>query len=222
MQSKKNSINYKKNLIGIIEMRLILLLIILTIPFYAFGQYEQYLQDDPEPSSESQWGGAFSVVESGSGLGIFYAKPLKGFYHIGFIFDAFMLRDSKQFEYYDPYTGGYYSNRKNNVYLLDLLFTVKKRLLAYSIDDQFRPFIALSAGPVFGMNFPEEINEYNQDNQYEWAANIAGAAGVDIALDGNYLIGLRLQYRFMKFTDVLGERQNHSMFDVRLEFGKLF
>ena len=203
-------------------MRLIIILIILALPYYIFGQFEQYLQDDPEPKSETQWGGAFSVVESGSGLGIFYAKPLKGFYHIGLNFDAFMLRDSKQFEYYDPYTGMYYTNRQNNVYLFDFLFTLKKRLLAYSIDDQFRPFVAVSAGPVFGMNFPEDHNQKVTKNQYEWAANVAAAAGVDVALDGNYLIGLRLQYRYMRFTGQLGERQNHSMFDVRLEFGKLF
>lgn len=204
-------------------MRLILVLIILTMPFYGFGQYEQYLQDDPEPSSESQWGGAFSVVESGSGLGIFYAKPLKGFYHIGIAFDAFMIRDSKQFEYYSYYYNAYVTgNKQNNVYIFDLLFTIKKRLWAYKIDNQFRPFIALNIGPVFGMNFPEATNKDKIDNEYEWAANVALAAGADVVLDGNYMIGLRLQYRFMKFTDTLGERQNHSMFDVRLEFGKLF
>jgi hypothetical protein len=204
-------------------MRLILLLIFFTIPFYAFGQFEQYLQDDPEPNTESQWGGAFSVVESGSGLGIFYAKPLKNFYHIGLTFDAFMLRDSKQYEYYSYYYNTYVTgNKQNNVYIFDLLFTVKKRLMAYSIDDQLRPFVALSVGPVFGMNFPEEYNEDNPKNEFEWAANAAVATGVDVVLDGNYLIGLRLQYRFMKFTDRLGEQQNHSMFDVRFEFGKLF
>lgn len=202
-------------------MRLTILLIILSLPLYSFAQYEKYLQEHPEPGSESQWGGAFSVIESGSGLGVFYAKPLKNFYHIGFSFDAFMLRDSKQFDYY--YYGNYYVvNKQNNVYIFDLLFTVKKRLLAYSIDDQFRPFIALNIGPVFGMNFPEATNKVKVDNEFEWAANVALAAGADVALDGNYLLGLRLQYRFMKFTDVLGERQNHSMFDVRLEFGKLF
>ena len=72
------------------------------------------------------------------------------------------------------------------------------------------------------MNFPEANNETKVKNEYEWAANVALAVGADVALDGNYLLGLRLQYRFMKFTDILGERQNHSMFDVRLEFGKLF
>lgn len=202
-------------------MRLTILLIILFMPLYSFGQYEKYLQEHPEPSSESQWGGAFSVLESGSGLGVFYAKPLKNFYHIGVTFDAYMLRDSKQFEYIDYY--GYYrvGNKRNNVYIFDLLFTVKKRLLAYAIDDQFRPFVALNIGPVFGMNFPEASNVENVKNQYRWAPNIALAAGADVALDGNYLLGLRLQYRFMRFNDQLGEHQNHSMFDVRLEFGKL-
>ncbi|MEJ2543504.1 MAG: hypothetical protein P8Y99_05505 [Calditrichaceae bacterium] len=204
-------------------MRLIILLIILSLPLFSFGQYEKYLQESPEPSSESQWGGAFSVVESGSGLGVFYAKPLKNFYHIGVAFDAFMLRDSKQFEYYSyAYQTYLTGNKQNNVYVFDLLFTIKKRLLAHAIDDQFRPFIALNIGPVFGMNFPEATNEAKVENEFEWAANVALAAGADVALDGNYMLGLRLQYRFMKFTDILGERQNHSMFDVRLEFGKLF
>lgn len=203
-------------------MRLTYFILLLILPLSVFGQYEDYLQDDPEPTTESQWGGAFSVIESGSGLGLFYARPIKNFYHIGANFDAFLLRDSKQYDYYDPYYGQYYTNRQNNVYLFDLLVTLKKRLLAYSIDDQFRPFIAISAGPVFGMNFPEAYNQKIKDNQYEWAASAAAAAGVDIALSGNYLIGLRLQYRYMKFTGMLGERQNHSTFDVRLEFGKLF
>ncbi|MEJ2053524.1 MAG: hypothetical protein P8X42_06350 [Calditrichaceae bacterium] len=202
-------------------MRTIILFLILSLPALLFAQYEEYLQEDSEPSVEKEWGGAFSVVESGSGLGLFYAVPLKNFYHVGLTFNAFMLRDNKQYEYYDPYYG-YYTNRQNNVYIFDLMVTLKKRLLAYSVDDQFRPFVAISAGPVFGMNFPEAINTKINDNQYEWSPSGAVAAGVDIALEGNYMIGLRLQYRFMKFTGQLGERQDHSMFDVRLEFGKLF
>jgi len=202
-------------------MRIILIIIIFTLPFHVYGQFEEYLQEDSEPNVEKQWGGAFSVIESGSGLGVFYAVPLQNFYHIGLTFNAFMLRDNKQYDYYDPYYG-YYTNRQNNVYLFDLMVTVKKRLMAHSIDDQFRPFLAISAGPVFGMNFPESTNPDISENQYEWSASGAAAAGVDVALEGNYMIGMRLQYRFMKFTDTLGEQRDHSMFDVRLEFGKLF
>jgi len=190
------------------------LLIILAIPLIAFGQFEEYLQEDPEPSTERQWGGAFSVIESGSGFGLFYATPLKNFYHIGATLNVFLLRDSKQFEYY------YYTfNKKNNVYLFDLMLTAKKRLFAHEIDDQFRPFVAVGAGPVYGMNFPEDKT---LKDQYEWALSAAAATGVDVVVDGGYLFGLRLQYRFMKFPNRLGERTNHSMFDVRIEFGKLF
>jgi len=195
-------------------MRLIVLVLIFMIPFQLFGQFEEYLQDDPEPQTEKQWGGAFSVIESGSGFGLFYAKPLKHFMHLGATFNVFLLRDSKQFEYY------YYTfNKKNNVYLFDLMVTLKKRLFAYEIDDQFRPFVAVGAGPVYGMNFPEDDA---LKDQFEWALSGFGATGVDVVVDGDYLIGLRLQYRYMRFPNTLGERQDHSMFDVRIEFGKLF
>lgn len=201
-------------------MRTLIFLILLIFPWPVLSQYEEYLQDDPEPQVEKQWGGAFSVIESGSGFGLFYATPLKQFYHLGATLNLFLLRDSKQFEYY------YYTfNKKNNVYLIDLMMTLKKRLFPYEIDDQFRPFLALSVGPVYGMNFPEQ--ETNPDGtknskQFRWTVAGAAAAGVDVVVEGGYLIGLRLQYRLMKFPDRLGERQNHSMFDVRIEFGKLF
>jgi hypothetical protein len=201
-------------------MRFIVLFLFFIIPFQVFGQFEQYLQEDPEPHSEKQWGGAFSVIESGSGLGLFYALPLKNFYHVGATFNVFLLRDSKQFEYY------YYTfNKKNNVYLFDLQITLKKRLFAHQIDDQFRPFIAIGAGPVYGMNFPEqETNPDGTKNEKQFRLTLAGAvaAGVDAVVDADYLFGIRLQYRIMKFPGMLGERQDHSMFDVRLEFGKLF
>lgn len=192
----------------------IVLIFILLIPLHTFAQIEKYLQEDPEPTIMQQGGIAFSVVESGTGVGGFYALPLKGFMHAGINFNVFFLRDSKQFEYY------YWTyNKENNVYLFDLMLTLKKRLMPYEIDDNFRPFIAVGIGPVYGMNFPEDKN---LKDQYEWAVNAAGAGGVDIVINKNYIFGLRLQYRYMKFNNSLGERQNHSMFDVRIELGKQF
>ena len=203
------------------NVRYYLLILIFLLPVLGFSQFEAYLQEDPEPKVEKQWGGAFSVIESGSGFGLFYATPLKNFYHIGATLNLFLLRDTKQFEYY------YYTfNKKNNVYLIDLMLTLKKRLMAYEIDDQFRPFMGISLGPVYGMNFPElktdPVTGERYKNQFRWTLAGSAAAGVDIALDGGYMMGLRLQYRIMKFSAILGERKDHSMFDVRIEFGKLF
>ncbi len=187
-----------------------------------FAQFEEYLQEDPEPTNEGHAGMAFSVVESGTGIGGYYLFPLQHFFNIGATMNVFFLRDSKQFEVYYPYSYNYgypvTVNKENNVYLIDLLFTVKKRFFAHELDNNFRPFAALSFGPIYGMNFPEaeEISD-----QYRWALSGALAIGVDAIVSGGYMFGFRLQYRTMKFNDRLGERTDHSMFDVRLELGKL-
>jgi hypothetical protein len=197
----------------------IFILTLILIPLQIYCQFEQYVQEDTEPKSQPQAGIAFSVVESGTGLGGFYARPFNNFWNIGATINFFMIRDSKQYEYADYYYGYYTVNKKNNVYLIDLLFSVKKRLFAEEIDNSLQPFLAISLGPVYGMNFPEQEG---LPDQYRWALSGAGAAGIDVALEGNTLIGMRLQYRYMKFDAKLGERSDHSMFDVRLEIGKLF
>ncbi len=196
--------------------------LIFCIPFTVFAQYEQYLQEDPEPTTQGQAGGAFSLLESGSGAGAFVEWPVGYFFSAGASFNIYMLRDNSQVDGYDPYTGYPVTyNKVNNVYLFDLGFVLKKRLLAREIDDQFRPFVSFTAGPVYGMNFPEVKN---LPKQYVWAFSVAGATGVDVVLDTGYMMGMQLKYRVMQFYKNLGEIKNgnYSTLDIRLEIGKLF
>lgn len=195
------------------------ILFLLIWPLFAFGQFEDYLQKDPEPTVYRQGGAAFSVVESGTGLGGFYAFPVRGFWHLGVAADFFMLRDKYQIDGYDPYYGIPFTyNKQNNVYMIDLLLTAKKRLIPNEIDDSLRPYLALGLGPIYAMNFPEDKS---RPEEFRWTLAAAAAGGVDVALDGGYLFGLRLQYRIMRFTKKVGERADHSMFDIRIEIGKL-
>ncbi|MBN2424863.1 MAG: hypothetical protein JXR46_04710 [Calditrichaceae bacterium] len=205
-------------------MRLILALVIgFLTPIWGYSQYEQYLQKDEEPTSMRRAGAAFSVLESGTGIGGFYEIPLPHFYHIGLTTTFYFLRDSKQIDYYDTYYGIPISyNKKNNVYLIDLLFSVKKRLFAYEMDDSFQPYLSVSAGPVYGMNYPEEDIIVKKPNEFGWAFAGMGAAGLNAVIDNVYIFGIRLQYRYMKFDKKIGERQDHSTFDLRLELGKQF
>ena len=103
--------------------------------------------------------------------------------------------------------------------MLDLLITLKKRLFAREIDDTLRPFVMIGTGPVYGINFPEDPKRKD-----EFVFGFSGylASGVDIALESQYFLGLRLQYRFIKFSDSFAQRTNHSTFDIRLEIGKMF
>lgn len=200
--------------------KLMFLFLFLSMPLMVFGQYEKYLQKDPEPTMHKQAGFAFSVIESGTGIGGFYNWPLKNFFHIGLAANVFMLRDKGQIDIYDPYTGYPITiGKNNNVYLLDFLFSVKKRLFPRDIDDNLRPYLSLTVGPVYGMNFPENPNA---KDEFSLSVNVAGAMGVEVLLNENYLFGMRLQYRYMKFGRKIGEKKDHSTVDVRIEIGKVF
>lgn len=201
---------------------LIILFIGFILPIQGIAQYEQYLQKEEDPTAMRQFGAAFSVLETGTGIGVFYEIPLPGFFHIGATTNFYFLRDSKQVDYIDPYYNLPVTyNKKNNAYLIDLLFSIKKRLFAYTIDDNFQPYISVSAGPVYGMNFPEEDGEEHPD-EFGWAISGMGAAGVNAVVDNVYIFGIRLQYRYMKFNQRIGEKQDHSTFDLRIELGKRF
>lgn len=194
--------------------------ILLFLPALVLAQFEQYIQQDPEPTAQAQFGGAFSILESGSGIGGFYELPLPGFMSAGVAGHFYIMRDNGQVTINDPYTGYPVElGKKNNVFLFDLGLTLKKRLFTYEIDDQFRPFVSAAVGPVYGMNFPESSQA---KDQYSWAVSGALAAGVDILLDTGYMMGFQLQYRFMNFQKQLGEinQGNYNTLDMRIEIGK--
>ncbi|MBD3224435.1 MAG: hypothetical protein GF313_06885 [Caldithrix sp.] len=197
-------------------MRYLIIFIIFLLPAVLFGQFEEYIQEDPLPKHQPQTGAAFTVLESGSGIGAFYKYPLQNYFHVGATLSGYYLRDSEQF---DVYWYGYpiTINKQNNVYLIDLMFSLKKRLMADKIDDSLRPYVSLSAGPVYGMNFPEDDQ---LENQFDYAISGGLSAGVEAVFSTNYIFGIRFQYRFMKFHERLGEEQDHSMFDLRIEIGK--
>ncbi len=206
--------------------RFILFLMIGLGPLPAFSQLEKYLEKDPEPTIMNQWGIAFSVLEGGTGVGGFIEMPLTGllavplgdYVHIGATADIFFIRDSKEYQYSDGYNV-YVFNRQNNVYMGDFLVTLRKRLFVRELHDSFQPFVMLSAGGIYGINFPEDKT---RPREQAFALTAAGAAGVNAIVDKVYLFGIRLQYRYVNFGRRVGESNDHSTLDLRLELGRRF
>lgn len=204
-----------------IGRKIMVILLLIVFSAGAFAQDDDYML--PE---KRQRGFVFTMAESGSGLGGFYMWPLSSHFHFGATFDAFSLRDANEISFYDYYSGYPITiNKQNNVYIFDLFFTVKKRFFAEDMDESFRPFLTAAAGPVFGMNFPEfsqtPTGEKTSD-EYRWTLGGYVGGGVDFTVSPNYFLGFRAQYRIMPFTKILGERENHSMFEVRIEIGQRF
>lgn len=201
-----------------------LTVLMLIAPVLCFGQFEEYIEKDPEPIVLDHRGFVYSLLETGSGLGLFYEIPYDNYWHLGFDFDVIMLRDKNQLEYVS-YNGYQYTfNKKNNVFLFDLMVMGKKRLFARSFDDSFRPYLLGGFGPVYGVNFPEDnpVTKEEQPNQDSWILAGMVGLGIDADIDGGYYIGFRAQYRFMQFSKTIGETDDHSMVDIRFEIGQRF
>jgi len=204
-----------------------LIISLLIIPLGALAQMENYIEEDPEPIVQRHRGFAFSLLEYGSGLGGFWEYPMRGYYHLGFSFDAIMLRDSKEFTIPTYYGYTYQFNKKNNVYMFDILFSLKKRLFTHALDNSIRPFVGVQAGPVYAMNFPEKYLDENNEivkrkNQYMWTMSGMGEVGIDADVNPQNFMAIRFQYRIIPFASKLGERKNQSTFDIRLEVGQRF
>ena len=196
----------------------------LSVVFMMVSLSLAQLNDESEDQANNHVGFVFTMAETGSGLGGFIAWPLFGGFHIGFNLDAYFLRDANQLDF-DYYGMPVSINKKNNVYLFDAMITLKKRLFADDLDDSFQPFITGGVGPYFGMNFPEyDVTPEGSPtfDQYAWTVGGFAGAGVDVNVNEKVFIGIRAQYRVIPFPDVIGERSDHSMFELRFEIARRF
>ncbi|MCK5346108.1 MAG: hypothetical protein KAR20_22010, partial [Candidatus Heimdallarchaeota archaeon] len=141
---------------------------------------DKSLANDYFKKAENEAGAVFAMTETGSGFGGFMLWPISSRIHVGATLDAFFLRDSRQVDLVDPYTGYMYTfNKQNNVYIFDLLVTIKRRFFAEDMDDSFRPFLSAGIGPTFGLNSPEDDT---LPNEKEWTIGGFVGGGVDITV----------------------------------------
>lgn len=206
-------------------MKIKYLLFIITFVFISFNVDAQSMNYESEYDMRYA-GFSFTMAETGSGIGGIMAWPILRDVHLGIGLGAYFLRDRDEITYYDPYYRTPLTvNKENNVYVFDFMVSMKKRFFASDLDESLRPFLTAGVGPYYGMNFPE----YNRDlegnklsDQFAWALGGFFGAGVDVDASTNYFISIRAQYRLIPFTQVIGERKNHSMFELRFEIGNRF
>jgi hypothetical protein len=208
------------------KMKFNFVFLITIFLFFAANGNAQDL--DYENEYDMKYAGfSFTMAETGSGIGGLMAWPVFENTHFGISLGAYFLRDEDELTFYDHY---YYAypitvNKENNVYLFDFMVSLKRRFFANDLDESLRPFLTAGVGPYYGMNFPE----YNRDlqgnktvDQFAWALGGFVGAGVDVDASANFFISIRAQYRIIPFLEYIGERKNHSMFELRFEIGNRY
>jgi hypothetical protein len=181
---------------------------------------------DYESEYDMRYAGfSFTMAETGSGIGGLMAWPIYVNTHLGVGLGAYFLRDKGEYSGVNYYGYPFTVGKENNVYLFDFMVSVKRRFFASDLDESLRPFLGAGVGPYYGMNFPEYSEDLQGNKTYDqfaWALGGFIGAGVDVDASTNYFISIRAQYRIIPFREYIGERQNHSMFELRFEISNRY
>ncbi len=168
------------------------------------------------------WGADIMFGDGGFGLGTFYrrnfSQELTGF----FDFSISEIKDDREVDYYDYYTGTTYSPFKSNrAFLMPLNFGIQYRLFSESLTDSFRPYIAAAIGPNFIVTTP-----YNEEffNSFKWAKlryAVGGYIGIgaNIGESKSSLLGLSVRYYY---TSVIGDGFETMIATEKKNFGQIF
>lgn len=87
-----------------------------------------------------------------------------------------------------------------------------------------KPYVAVSAGPVLGINNYKFIgdNIYIEDDVYATLGAYLGG-GVDLMVAKNFTLGMNAGYNFYgDFDEYVGDRENYSGAEIGISFGILF
>lgn len=177
-----------------------------------------YSQDEPESPivHKDELGLNFELAMSGLGVGGFYRKAISGYSYLGVNLNFFVMRDEKEFEYYDVYGYPAKANDINRLFFIPLNLEFKKRLFVEDIEDNFRPNFVIQGGIIYGMNFPRLEGLKNES---AFSYNFVIGIGADITNRDKYFISIRPQYRIIYFPEEIAQKKNHSNFEIKVELG---
>jgi len=158
------------------------------------------------------------MTNSGFAFGGYYQKSLST--QNSFIFESYIgsVKDSREQKFFNYFGGSFIPNKQNYLLTLQTQFGIQRRLFQENIQDNFRPFVQVSGGPMLGWVSPY-YNDRNGDlirqqdeNSYDiFSATGRGSAtfGVDgfIGIGANFGVnkkiqqGLKIGYSMMYFFD---------------------
>jgi len=140
------------------------------------------------------------VSNSGFGLGAFYRRQYTDdLYGFG-AFSISEVKDDREVEQYDLFTGEtFVPGKVNRFLLLPLIFGVQNRLFREDISDNFRPYVTAALGPTLVYSAPYDREFFNSLGHGQAHYTVGGYVGFGafFGLDPSNLIGVSFRYYFV-------------------------
>lgn len=191
----------------------------------AIPQEAQAEQNDPWRADEDTvdtrrtgYGAQVLLTNSGFGLGGFLTRGLSP--DVTFVIDGAIspVRDEREVAFFDRFGQKEVPNKANYFIVVPVHVGFQRRMFRSRIEDNFRPFVQLSAGPTLGWKYPyfEDENENSFLDRDERVYGVVSGigrgsaefgAGGSLTLGANFgeagrtSYGVRIGYRFTVFQN---------------------
>lgn len=106
------------------------------------------------------------LTNNGFGLGGYYNREVSTTTSVVLNFSLGAGKDDRELKFFSRFGSGFVPNKRNYLLILPVQFGVQQRLFAESIEDNFRPYVHVSAGPTLGWVYPY-FQDINGDERYD-------------------------------------------------------
>lgn len=144
-------------------------------------------------------GGDLALTESGFGAGFFYQNYLRTDFLLSAQLFITGLRNSDEFEQYDPFLGWVVPGKINRLFRFPLTVGGQYFLLQDRLTESLQPYISFGAGPTFILSTPYEQGWFEAFGDAEMHTKLGGYIGIG-AYFGNVmksLIGVNIKYYYV-------------------------
>ncbi len=192
-------------------------------------------------------GGQVLLTNSGFGLGGYYHRALTGSTSLLLELSLGAGKDEREVAFFDRFGRKDIPNKAHYLLMMPVQIGFLERLFQEAIEDNFRPYVQLSAGPTLGWEYPYFRDENGNDvldpgeKVYDALSalprghlrpGVGGtlALGAHFGRDRHLTQGLRIGYTFTYFVDgiqlleptVQKARHFFGTPTITLLFGRLF
>jgi hypothetical protein len=147
------------------------------------------------------WGMDIMIGDAGFGLGTFFRKQLDVKWTASADMSFSEAKDEREFQYYDPYQGIFYTAfKKNRIFQIPFNFGAQYRLFENILTDNLRPYLNVAVGPTILVTTPYELEFFNSFGkaQVKYAAGGYIGFGANFGLDKSSLVGINFRYYYTR------------------------
>ena len=159
------------------HIRVLLCLILVGVAPVAATAQEVNASPDGENGNPygSGVGLAIALTNSGFGLGAYLNRAVRTNSSLVAEMQIGAGKDEREVKFFGYFGNSYIPDKANYFLMLPLQFGLQHRLFAGEIEDNFRPYVQLMAGPTLGWEYPY-FRDCNDDGVYSPTVECASGA----------------------------------------------